>query len=259
MPKDVPGLVARLTAHPTDWQAASALTEMALDAPVRDRKALWRAANELAASLAPLRPEPGIAFARSGFFHWEELSAAERKAVLEAYAPVLRGNPLIFGDMVHLIYRLTEDFDYLRRAAPPRVESLQALAWLAATYGRFDQYRALRTELERQAHEERAVPAYGREAWSGLCGENLCFSAWREIDAQRAVAITVKTIDSDDVRPYIEIYVDGVRSAEGPVDGETTFPAPLSPGAHRIEVRLANSVSRNNAQRRVRITSLQAL
>lgn len=259
LPKDVPGLAARLTAQPTDWQAASALTEKALDAPVPDRKALWHAANDLAVSLAPLRHEPRIAFTRSGLFHWEELSAAERNEVLEEYAPVMRDDPLTFSNMVHLIYRLSGDFDYLRRAAPPRVESMRALASLAATYGRFDQYRVLRTDAERQEQEQGTAPAYGREAWSGLCGENLCFSAWREIEANRAVALTVKTIDTDDVRPYVEVYVDGARRAEGPIDGEATFTVPVAPGAHQVEVRLANSITRNNVQRRVRITSLQVL
>jgi hypothetical protein len=259
LPKDVPGLAARLTAHPTDWTAASALTEQALDAPVRDRKALWQASNELAVSLAPLRHEPRIAFARSGFFHWEELSDAERKAVLEAYLPVMHDDPLTFGKMVHLIYRLSGDFDYLRRAAPPTADAIRSLAWIAATYGRFDRYRALRTEAERGEQEPRKAPGYVKEAWSGLCGEDVCFSAWREIDANRAVTISVKTIDTDDVRPYVEVYVDGARSAEGPIEGETTFTAPVSPGTHQVEVRLANSVTRNSVQRRVRITSLHAL
>jgi hypothetical protein len=259
MPKDVPGLAARLTEHPTDWVAASALTEIALDAPVPDRKALWHAVNDLAVSLAPLRSEPRIAFARSGFFHWEELSAAERKELLEAYAPVMRNDARTFQLMVHLLYRLTGDLDYLRRAAPPKADSLRTLAWVAATYGRFDHYRALRTEAERREQGRPEPPAYSREAWSGLCGENLCSSAWREIDANQAVAVTLKTIEGDDVPPYIEVFVDGTRRAEGPIDGETTFTAAVASGTHLVELRLVNLITRNSTQRRVRITSLQAL
>ena len=259
LPKDVPGLVKRLTAHPADWMAASALTEQALDAPARDRKALWRASNELAVSLAPLRREPRIAFARSGFFHWEELSDTERKAVLEAYAPVMRNDPRTFLHMAHLIYRLTGDFDYLHRATPPRADSMRTLAWIAATYGDFDHYRAFRTEADRGEQIQPKPPAYDKESWSGLCGEDVCSSAWREVDANRAVAITVKTIDSDNVRPYIEVFVDGARRAEGPIDGETTFTAPVAPGTHQVEVRLGNAITSNTTQRRVRIMSIQAL
>src|SRR5207244_1372353 len=111
----------------------------ALDAPVRDRFAFWRASNELATSGAPHRPEPRAAFARAGFFHWWELSAADREAVLDAYVPVLR-NPLMFGAMVEPIYRLTGDFAYLQRAQPRTAEATRALASLAAANGRFDDY-----------------------------------------------------------------------------------------------------------------------
>src|SRR5207244_9094911 len=99
-----------------------------------------------------------------------------------------------------------------------------------------------------------------RERWSGLCGEDVCFAAWREIEAGRGIAVTVKTIDSDDVRAYVEIYVDGMRSAEGPIDGEQTFTALVGgPGWRKVEVRLANPITRNSRQRRVRITALQTL
>lgn len=260
LPKDVPGLAARLAEHPTDWVAASALTEKALDAPAPDRKALWHAAYDLAASMAPLRPEPRTAFARSGFFHWEELSAAERKAVLDAYAPLL-GDPTFFTNNFRSTFALTGDLGYLRRAQPPTPESSRAIAWLASTYGRFDEYRAIRAEMEQRG--ETASPqtpaAVERDRWTGLCGDDVCFSAWREVDANRAIAITVRPIDTDDVAPYVEIYVDGARRAEGPIDGETTFTAPVAPGTRRVEVRLANAITRNSAGRRVRITSLQTL
>ena len=260
LPKDVPGLAARLTEHPADWVAASALTEKALDAPVRDRKALWRAVNELAASLAPLRREPRIAFTRSGFFHWEELSAAEQKAVLDAYSPLLN-DPAFFTNNFRSAFALTGDLGYLRRAQPATPEATRAVAWLASTYGRFDDYRAIRAEMEQrgEAAPPQAPAAVERDRWTGLCGEDVCSSAWREVDADRAVTVTVKAIETDDVRPYVEIYVDGVRRAEGPIDGDTTLTAPVLPGTHKIEVRLANAITRNSAQRRVRITSLKAL
>jgi hypothetical protein len=261
LPKDVPGLAARLAAHPTDWVAAGALTEKALDAPVRDRKALWQAANELAASLAPLRREPRLAFTRSGFFHWEELSAAERKAVLEAYAPLL-SDPTFFANNFRSAFALTNDLGYLRRAQPRTPDATRAVAWLAATYGRFDDYRAIRADLEQHGDGTSPQPPaeIARDRWTGLCGEDICFSAWREIEANQTVAVTLKAVDTDDVAPYVEIYVDGVRRAEGAVAGNVTLTAAVdTPGIHRVEIRLANAVTRNNAQRRIRITSLRTL
>jgi hypothetical protein len=261
LPKDVPGLAARLMDHPTDWTAASALTEKALDAPVGDRKALWQAAHDLAASLAPLRREPGVAFTRAGFFHWEELSAAERKGVLDAYAPLL-GDPTFFMNTYRSIFALTGDLAYLRRAQPATPEATRSLAWLASSYGRFDDYRAIRAELEQRGETvpPQPPPAVGRDRWAGLCNEDVCFSAWREVDANHGVAVTMKPIDTDDVAPYVEIYVDGARRAEGAVGRETTLTATVgAPGVHRIEVRQVNAVTRNSVQRRLRITSLRIL
>jgi hypothetical protein len=259
LPADPRALAARVAAHPADWVAASALTEKALDAPMRDARGLWHASGELAISLAPALPEPRASMARSAFFHWNEMSEPERRAVLEAYAPVLR-DPLTFSRTMNDIYALTGDLDYLRRAAPQTIGDTRALASLAATYGRFDVYRALREEIERQPHEVRNPPPHGRDGWSGLCSDDVCFSAWREVDAGRSVTVTVTAAITDDVRPYVEIYVDGARRAEGAVNGEQTFTALIdTAGRHDIEVRLANPITRNSAQRRIHITRFEAL
>lgn len=365
LPDDARGLASRLTRHPADWIAASALTEKALDAPVPNRVALWHASYELALSLAPARPEPRAAFARAAFFHWSELSDAQRKEALDTLAPLLRDSDM-FGRMVGPIYALTADLDYLRRTAPRTAQASAALASLAATYGRFDHYRVLRVELQRQRAAEFAAamrtataaeviaalpsPPYHDDArpiveaalarlhlrpldtnparrdevdalvdyalrhglaplagiepivhiegaasdtirarlarkaglddlarrieasiraprnpggWAGGCGDErdqVCFGATRDVDAPHAVALTMTPSATDDRAPYVEIYVDDALRAEGPVVGETTLTAPVdAPGMHRVEVRLANPVTRNSTARRVRIVRLQSL
>jgi len=146
MPNDPRAIARRLAAHPSDWRAASAMTEHALDAPVADRFALWRAAHDAAMHLAPEREAPRAAFARSAFFHWNELSPADRAAALDAFAPLLHNDPA-FADMARPLFELTGDLAMLRRAQPGTVNSLYLLQSIAGTYGRFDDYRVLRDEL----------------------------------------------------------------------------------------------------------------
>ncbi len=247
LPADVRGLAARVASHPSDWMAASALAEKALDAPVRDRLALWRASSALAISSAPYRPEPRTAFARAAFFHWGELSDADRKAVLGAYAPVLLGDPRTFMTMSQTLYALTDDLGYLRRAQPRRADTARRVAWIAGTYGRFDDYRAIREEIER-LYGESAAQSEAQVADS------------RSIEAVHGLDVTVATVMTDEVPPYVEIYVDGARRAEGAVPGEQTFAVPIgAAGEHRIDVRLANPITRNGTPRRVRVVTVRTL
>jgi hypothetical protein len=259
LPADLHALAARVGAHPADWLAASALAERALDAPVHDPLALWRASGALAISLAPSLPPPRNSFARAGFFHWNELSAADRNLVLDAYAPVLH-DQFVFLEMARVIFELTGDFGYLRRVQPRQLVPTRELAALAVANGRFDDYRVLRRELETLDSRTPRPPDYGLEAWSGLCGENICLSGWRAVEAARGIAITVATMQSDRVEPYVEIYVDGVRRAEGSVRREQTFIAPVdSAREHQVEVRLANPRMLDNRQRQIRVTAMRAL
>lgn len=234
---DARALAAHIAARPSDWRATSALAAVALDAPVRDPLALWHAASALAISLAPLQAEPRATMARAGFFHWNELGDADRKAVLDAYAPVLR-DQATFLRMYESIYDLTGDLDYLRRAQPQTPEASRALVWLAGTYGRFDQYRALR----------------------GAQNPDAAVVDKRAVVADRQVAVSIKTLVTDDVPPYIEVYVDNTLRAEGAVKGETTLTAPVEHAeTHDVEIRLANPVTRNNTRRRVEVTAVKGL
>lgn len=363
---DVRSLAARIAWHPTDWEAASALTEVALDTPLGTRIALWRAAYEHASQLAPERPDPANAFARAAFFHWMELSVKDRRDAMAAFAPLLR-DPAMFGRMAKPIFELTGDLSTLRRSHPPTEYAIGTLIDLALPNGLFADYRSLRGELERQRIDDFAArrhtatpeelivgfpgPPYHTDAeplmaalleelhrrplddnpnraafidaivdyslrhglgpldglevitrkpgsasaatrlrlarklgltklarqiemssndprqvqpldseWQGLCEKDVCYHAWRTIDAAHGVALRIETVQTDNVPAYVEIYLDDVLRAEGEVGPKRDFIVPVgNPGPHRVEVVLADPMTRNRFPRRLHIASITTL
>lgn len=143
---DVATLARWIAEHPADWMAASALSDAALDSNLPRRFELWRGAHRIAGRLAPWRPNPKAGFVRAGLFHWYELGPADRKAVLDTAAPLLR-DPQVFAQMTPAIWQLTRDLGYLRAVAPRTLRALELLRGLAVTHGRFDEYRELREEI----------------------------------------------------------------------------------------------------------------
>jgi hypothetical protein len=361
LPHDPRALAARIARHPTDWRAASALTEISLDTRLPRRMELWRAARDLAMSMAPAREEPQNSFARSGFFHWNEMTAAERREMLDNFEPQLR-RPATFFRMARPFFTLTGDVGMLRRNQPHTLESIELLLSIASVNGRFADYRALRDELasERIADYREHLPSLdppeiiaalppppyhadiepllgdalaalqqrplsdnpnrpvvvdalvdyalrhnlqpldGLEAitriqgaadpetrlrlarklglnaraaqiemetvaprtpsdsnaWQGLCGDEVCTRTWRQMESkQGAIDLTIDPSATDDVPPYVEISVDDARVAEGEVPARRVFPLVVRPGPHRIEIAVANPLTRNNTARRVRVVS----
>lgn len=396
-PDDLGELAAWLSHHPADWLAASAITDRSLDSalPLGRRVALWRSSHMLAAHLAPLRTNPTAGFVRAGLFHWYELGAAERRAVLAAAAPLLR-DPAIFAALHRPLWELTHDLGYLQRSAPPTINALSMLRELAVSSGNFDAYRNLRaamregrmnefrakrstvtvaelmailpqpiTEsdeplvraileeidrrpfdlqtfdlqnrggrveelalyairhdvkpltalapliehvgkltnptrarlalalgdrnaamrvelttgmvnaaewgpylLERASFEERegqpALAARYRlratvadrpavNVWTNVCGvAELCSSVFRIHDGPLHFRASV--VQSDQIAPYLEVYLDDKLVMEGEVRDGKTFAVDAAPGPHRTEVRLVNRTMRNGAQRRVRLS-----
>ena len=352
-PEDVEGLARWLARHPADWLAASALTDRSLDADVPRRVELWHKAHRLAQTLAPHRTQPAAGFVRAGLFHWYELGEADRKAVLAAAVPLLR-EERTFVLMHRNLWQLTRDLGYLRRVAPPTIAAQSLLRDLAATHGRFADYRELREavravrlaefqrrradgptgellgllpasftmadmplvravleELDRRPYEpaqmhgplealtrfavtHKVEPlkglaplvehdallrpetrillarALGDEAtalrvqaiaavraqppndaaWTGLCeGGDLCSAA---VTTRPLQQVRVSVAQSDEIPPYVEVYVNDALVAEGEVRGERTFALPS--GTSRTEVRLVNRHTKNGIQRRVRMT-----
>lgn len=142
-PDDPKKLAAWLAEHPADWIAASDLTEAALDLDLPSRFELWHRAHDHALMLAPQRAQPRTAFVRSGFFHWYELDDAGRQQVLAEAIPILH-DAQTFYTLAPVIWRLTRDFAYLRRASGGDYSSLTRLRDIAATNGLFSEYRDLR-------------------------------------------------------------------------------------------------------------------
>jgi hypothetical protein len=392
-PQDLAGLGRWMSEHPADWRTAAALSEAALDSGSPNGALLWRAAFDHARLLAPQRTNATTAFVRAGLLHWQQLTPADRRDVLRAAAPLLR-EPRTFMAMHRPLWELTRDFEYLHRNAPPTEAALSVLRDLAATNGRFADYRELRGEVvanrlrtfrqtrgslrppeiltllptrltgadrqlvqealdelhrrpidagnaaaarsraaelvrfavahrlrpldgidalletpevpaptrallaialgraaeasnieltapndggiqwlpyyrERSAFEEaagnrslatvyrqRAALAGDSAAWRGLCGrDELCGNASREVDSTRAIEVVAESAQSDEVPPYVEVYVDDVLVEEGPIEDRRVFHLQASTAERtRLEMRLVNPMTRNRIQRRVRLS-----
>lgn len=151
VPEDLRPLAAQLAAHPADFMAASRAADLALDSNLPDdrRFAVWRAARNLGDHLAPLRSNPHAAFVRSGLFHWYELSEPDRALVMRDLEPLLR-DPDFFHRSYRELFALMGNMTLLRRSNPGTIQSLTELQDLSAANGRFDDYRALRSELQRK-------------------------------------------------------------------------------------------------------------
>jgi hypothetical protein len=95
-------------------------------------------------------------------------------------------------------------------------------------------------------------PQQVADGWTGTCGNNeICTSAWRRHQGPLQIALSV--VQSDEVAPYVEIYVDGVLQAEGEVKEARTFTIGSAAG-HSTEVRIVNPRTRNGIQRRLRLS-----
>ena len=93
--------------------------------------------------------------------------------------------------------------------------------------------------------------------WHGVdTGDTLSERAWVDREMSGPASITIERVKSDEVPPYVEIYLDDARIGEGEVTAQRTFAIPSTKGLHRVVVRLADGRTRNNERRVVRIVSL---
>jgi hypothetical protein len=92
--------------------------------------------------------------------------------------------------------------------------------------------------------------------WSGLCGSDVCSSASTWVLSGGSMPIHVRAVQSDEVAPYVEVYVDDALAAEAEVPDDVRLDVALGmTGLHRVEVRLANPMTRNRVQRRIALSS----
>ncbi|HEX8253423.1 MAG TPA: hypothetical protein VF846_09765 [Thermoanaerobaculia bacterium] len=90
------------------------------------------------------------------------------------------------------------------------------------------------------------------DEWTGPCGSTeVCSSAVKRHAGPLTFSLDVS--QSDEVPPYVEIYVNRVLTAEGEVREQRSFTVGGS-GTNTIEVRLVNPRTRNGIQRRVRLS-----
>lgn len=140
---------------------------------------------------------------------------------------------------------------YLLRAAAQRpTMSVAVLATgeqVATILGNTSAAADYRRQLDARAKEPRT--------WTGGCSVNeLCSIAARdEYTADGKLRLDLTNTQSDEIPPYVEIYVDDALRAEGRVEDTRAFEVPVQPGLHRVELRLINTHTRNGTQRRVRI------
>ena len=118
---------------------------------------------------------------------------------------------------------------------------------LARALGREDSVKLL-------AAQNSTGPPAG--TWVGTCGTtDLCTAVTATIETADAIRLRMDVVQTDEVNPYVEIYVDDERVAEGPVDRSRTFVLPVrKAGPHHVEIRLANPQTRNRVQRRLRLS-----
>jgi hypothetical protein len=91
-----------------------------------------------------------------------------------------------------------------------------------------------------------------KNIWTNLCGrDELCTSVFQTHDGPLHFKLSVA--QSDEIAPYVELYVDDVLVNEGEVRDVKPLEVAAG-GRHRIEVRLVNRFTRNGTQRRVRLS-----
>ncbi len=125
--------------------------------------------------------------------------------------------------------------------------SPSARAELAAALG--DRTDAAQLVAEGGATSKESVTVKG-VTWTGTCGSNICRNAVAVVTGP--LRIELEPVHSDEFPPYVEIFVDDALMAEGPVRARGTV-AVVPPGRHRVEVNVANRLTRNRETRMVRI------
>jgi hypothetical protein len=115
-----------------------------------------------------------------------------------------------------------------------------------------------RGEYEK-AHGDRASGAELQKrgtippGWNSLCGPmEICRRSWKEFEAPD-FSLTLGPRQRDEVPPYAEIYLDDRRMAEAPIEAMQTFRLTGQNRTHRVEVRVANPLTRNLVPRIVSI------
>ncbi len=250
------------------------LTYLRRNAPDTENAVLWlrdlAAMNGLFADYRDLRAAVAARRMRAFEERKETLSAVELIRLLPS--PITRDDePLVRGVLAQLhrrpldilnapsvAERAADLADFAIRNHLTPLDGLDVLvetrevpgatrARLASALGRHEEAVLITAREPRRPETAR---------WTGTCGGNdVCSVGSATIPASTEITLDVAVMQSDEVPPYVEIYVDDERMAEGPIDDSRRFTIPVrAAGPHRVEVRLINPQTRNRFQRRVRLS-----
>lgn len=238
----------------------------------RDFAYLRSAAPRHVGSLEQLRD---VAVANGLFDHYRELREEVRRVRLEEFArrrssaavsellslvptnPDRGDEPFLRGLLEELARRSPDEEELTARAAvlaqyavDHGLRPLEGLAPLARE-GRVT--GELRERLAAALAGNAVVRHREPERWQGLCGrDEICSRASAVMRGPLVLRLT--TVQSDEIPPYVEIYVDGGLIAEGPVRDSKDFEVIDGAELHRVEVRVVNRMTRAGIQRRVRMS-----
>ncbi|MEA2570941.1 MAG: hypothetical protein QOI24_2942 [Acidobacteriota bacterium] len=147
--------------------------------------------------------------------------------------------------------RLALALDLPERASDLELGNADVSAPWRRYYAERAEYEAKHGNADQaELYRVRAYVASTREGkWEGLCDGDLCTNAHAEIDGPRV--LTLEMVQSDEVPPWVELYIDDALRDEGPIAPRRVFTVP--DGVHRVELRVANPMTRNRFRRRVKI------
>jgi hypothetical protein len=124
---------------------------------------------------------------------------------------------------------------YLVRAA------MQSPSLNATVLATGEQVATILGNAKAVADYRRQLATLAKEPWSNTCSVNeLCTIATRDEYGDK-LRIELATTQTDEIPPYIEVYVDDALRVEGEVRDTRVFELPAQRGLHHVELRLVNS------------------
>ena len=152
--------------------------------------------------------------------------------------------------------------DYALRHHLRPLDGIDAIVHMPGALSDLTRYRlaqflgndAAAFDIRLQAKGELAEP---HGVWQHLREQNCVNGAsWVDREMSGPTSLTIETVKTDEVPPYVEIYLDDARVVEGEVGKQRTFAVPSTAGLHRLRVQIPNLLTRNGAARLVRVVSV---
>jgi hypothetical protein len=152
--------------------------------------------------------------------------------------------------------------DYALRHHLQPLDGIDSIVQMPGAVSEVTRYRLARLIGNEAAAFDIRIHAKGelaepRGVWQHLREENCVNGAsWVDREMSGPASIAIETVKTDEVPPYVEVYLDDARVAEGEIGKRGTFAVPASAGMHRLRVQVPNLLTRNGAARLVRVVSV---